>query len=158
MRDQPPKWHKFRGDYFKDLNAYHLKDDFQKAEELAYEVTPACVDEFQRKLRSIWQYNDYRLKSIVEPAIKQLRVDLNDELEPTNLDPDDMDLTFDTEMKDYFLKEGDQWTEKFAYNVTSAFIDKLERDLCRLWQHNDYRLKSIVEPAIKQLRANLNYE
>ena len=36
MRDQPPKWHKFRGDYFKD--AYHLKDDFQKDEELAYEV------------------------------------------------------------------------------------------------------------------------
>ena len=61
-------------------------------------------------------------------------------------------------MKNYFLREGEQWTEKFAYNATSAFIDKLERDLCRLWQHNDYRLKDIVEPAIKQLRANLNYE
>ena len=58
------------------MRAYNLMNGFKKSEVLAYSVTPQLVDEFEDKLRSVWEHNEYHLKNIIEPAIEVLRANL----------------------------------------------------------------------------------
>ena len=66
--------------------------------------------------------------------------------------------TLEMIMDTYLLKDGYQRNEELAYSLTPDVVDDLERKLRSLWKHNPYRIKHVVEPAIKELRANLNYE
>ena len=58
------------------METYRLKDDVVRADELAFALTPQLIDEFEQKLHSLWKHNHYRLKHVVEPAIRDLRANL----------------------------------------------------------------------------------
>ena len=145
------------------MNAYLLKDDYRRDEELAYSMTPHLVDDLERKLCSLWRHSDDRLKEIVEPAIKELRANLYEMNvvpvhSPAKVGRNDTHPTLEMIMNAYLLKDGYARVEELACSLTPDVIDDVERKLRSLWKHNPYRIEHVVEPAIKELRANLYYE